>query len=737
MKKNKKVIAITLSIVLGAVFLIGSIPFIYMGANKIKGTEAAKILLARENMNNADESFDWENLFEEGAKNNAQPINSPFTANFNAVTLNDITPFSSADLGELVHQSPAGKVYKNNGEYNFKDISGASSQGLVVESRLFEIDYRVESAAKNINYLKNELNIVNKWVKDGNSKFYLDVTQNKETLLEYYEDDHGIKSLWVVERETRADSNSVYSLMYTSMEKGVLDNPVFLVYIPNERYEYYYGHDGNATDYLIAEQDKGYWNIFMPDKDDYRSVIISDEFAFHSYGEYTSLGDDYGTVSTVDLKEDIVSNYSGGLTIHLSAFNGISGIFADEQTCFINSYDGGEKTYIDVNYADRNKLKVGLDNGEYIALNDQFAYSEGTIKVDDVYFEFYTNPGFADPQYDVSLVLEMNVSLSLKEKLSLLETFLNDNGLTCKYELTDIENNILKNSEIANSLPSFYTWNGYLMNSDENFTNAESVIFNKINALFNEYESVKGAEEVKKFMSAKVAKRQTFAKVDSLTLNSATYNAGKIQIDNLSITVEKSKVLEKDTEYKLQIGLARIDENGNFLSQNTVDLKTVDTVTSVTYDGNDFTLSASGEYDIPTALEENRYVVVAYAVTNDEQIRVSEMKAIGFVDTINDTIETSAVKINITSVEERLIVEYTTKLYFNVTANAGTSYTELRRKMMAQVLKYGYPINNEEITDANGNKITDQTISSGEYKLKFVISTIDGAVTGYVICVVA
>ena len=181
MKKKNKIIAIVLSIVLGVGALISTISLVFNNVNKIVGTEAAKILLARENMNDADTSFDWQNMFKDTKQQNL--IQKATLANFShTFTINRVLPlnyFTSApnsDTGELVHDSPAGKVYIKNGEYNFQNISGASYQGLVVESRLRNIDFRVENAAKNINYLKNELNIVNKWVKDGYSKFYLNVS---------------------------------------------------------------------------------------------------------------------------------------------------------------------------------------------------------------------------------------------------------------------------------------------------------------------------------------------------------------------------------------------------------------------------------------------------------------------------------------------------------------------------------------------------------------------------------
>ena len=378
-----------------------------------------------------------------------------------------------------------------------------------------------------------------------------------------------------------------------------------------------------------------------------------------------------------------------------------------------------------------------LESGDFLAVGDEFSYSEGTVKIVDTSFDFYPNPGFADPQYDMSFTLEMGENLSLREKLNLFEVFLKDKNLTCKYDLNDIEKSIVKNSEISNSLTSFYTWNGYPIDSAENVAKSEQVIFDKIEDMFSEYEKIKDAELVSKFSSPKLARRQSFAKIGNVNIGSATYADAKIEINDLSITVGKSNLLETDKKYRLQIGLARIDKNGKFLSQNTVNLATLDNVSSENYSGSDLTLSASGVYDIPSALEENRYVVVAYAVTDDERIRVSEMKAIAFVDTVSDTIENSFVKININNVDGNLIVEYSTKLYFNIALTGEIDYATLRRKMMAQALKHGYPIENEEIKNQNGDIITEGTILNGEYKLRFTISTTEGVVTGYVVCTVS
>lgn len=728
MTKKKKIWLIVLVSFLGVCLVSGIIFSIISAVNKVKRTQGAQILLAREKMHEEQSHFSWQTILD---NNQSTSLNAMIDSNQNEIA----TLLNSADLGEEKHNSPAGKVYLKNGEYNFQNISGASYTGNVILSRLHNIEFRVQSSAEMINYLKNELNIVDKWVKQGYSKYYLNVKESCETLIEYYEDDKGLKSLNVMKRETTANAKSIYTLLLAGMEIGKVENPVALRYCANERYEYYYGHEGNATDYLIAENENGYWNIFMPNEDDFQNTIVSDNFAFTNsidYGKSITAG----RIINSTLKNDIAIIGSEGISFNISEFNGIKGIFAPEDVVYCDTYDGGEKNYYSIERMDSNKIRIELNNGKTFKLNDTFTYGTQTVQIDDLTLDFFPNPGFADPQYAVSMHLSMSTNTQT-QAVELFKPFLSDMGLTCKHNIDTLLSSMQKNLEISNTLQSFYKWNGYLMNSTENFKKAEKVIFDLNTAFEQEYIKVKDAEVVEAFFAPKLARNQNFASIYDLSTQDSAYENGKITIDNIKLKLKKNDLLENQKSYVLQIGLARVDNNGNFLSENTVALKTESQIPAFTFSSNDMELNASATYDIPLALEEGKYLIVAYIATQNDLIRVSEMQRIGFADTINDEISTFENIILIGSENGGLCVTSTPKLYFQIEATPVTTYNQLRRIMMAEVLSHGYPKYNEEIKKESGDYVhpSDQIIN-GTYNLKFTLPTLNGDVTAYVSLVV-
>ena len=481
MKKKTKILAIVLSCVLGAGAIFGGSLLINKAANKVKGTEAAKILLARDRMDASDTEFKWTDIVSSAAISNnstAQTVNLS----------NIIKTATTENYGELVSDIAAGKVYKNANQYIFKDISGASYDGLITESRLYGIEFRAEQSATIINYLKNKLNIVNKWVKDGYNKYYLKVENNTETLINYYEDDNDQKSLTVVKRETREDTKCVYSIFVNDMKENKLSNPVYLVYVPGERYEYYYEHDGNIADYLIAEKERGYWNICQPKETLYHNTMVSDNFALMTTHNYENLESTYFTIATTDLKEDVLTLREDSITIHISAFNGINYISADESVVTI--YKGSENVSYVPEYGS-DKVTITLNNGTTLKKDDTFTYNGVELKFDFVNMEYYSNPGFADPQYDASFTLNFNTTQSTDSAINLLNAFLQDHDLTCKYDISNIKNFTSKNKDVVTNMPSYYQWNGYYIGSEASFNAGREVVNGLCENMFNYFTQVK------------------------------------------------------------------------------------------------------------------------------------------------------------------------------------------------------------------------------------------------------
>lgn len=729
LKLNKKqLIIIGCSLLVVILIIVGSV--LLFARKSITGTEAAKILLTRENMNENDTSFSWDNIIEEAEK--AQEL---LTAN----NLGVVYANTDSSLGTLMHDCEGGKVYLKDSYYNYQDISGASYSGLVVESRIINVEFEAQKGAEIINFLKNELNIVNKWVKKGYSSYLLTVEGNCETVYDVYsEEDADMYDLRILKRTTLENAKCVYEMIYTDLHSGMLDNPTYSLYIPGERYEYCYEHDGNSYDYLIAENENGYWNIFQPDENYFSNIIIDDDLAHYSSCSYESNSIPSNLIMNSSLREDIIGVGTNGLSFHVSAFDGFKNILIPSQQVTPELYDGGEKTYYNINDGCENNVIFELKNGKTLKINDTFTYNSQTIKLDSINFEFYTNPGFAFPKYDFYINFEMQ-STSLENKFELLEKFLLEFGLTCKYDYEDIYKSIIKNSEVVNTVKECYTWRNITINSSENFLQARDSLHQTWQNLFDGYIEIKDNEVVTGYNRGKVKKSVDFAEIENFEIDSATYLNKQITINNAVLTINKSKVLEEDLKYVLKVGLARIDSNGNFISQNTVELKTLNNINSTTYVEKTLTTTASATYDIPLILSEGKYVIVVYVATYDEGIRVSKMHSIGFVDTLAETIETDYMSIEIKQNQDKsLNINYSTKLHYEIVLDNKNSYTynDLKRAMMRTILSCGYPILDSKIQNENGD-IIDETNSINlgtTYKLKFTAHTINGDVDAYVYC---
>ncbi|MBQ8615343.1 MAG: hypothetical protein IJ415_02130, partial [Clostridia bacterium] len=224
-------------------------------------------------------------------------------------------------------------------------------------------------------------------------------------------------------------------------------------------------------------------------------------------------------------------------------------------------------------------------------------------------------------------------------------------------------------------------------------------------------------------------------------ISNPTYSDGIVSISNASITVEGNDLLEKNSKYVLKVGLSRVDANGNFISKNTIELATTDVVTAERYSKNTITLTSTANYQIPVILEEGSYAIVVYAATEDEGIRVSEMKAIAFAETENDTIETVYYKIEITqNTDNTLTIISMPKSSITATIDYKDAYTyaDIRRALMQKLLNIGFPTNDTQIQLEDNTVVSenDEITHGTTYKMKFKVETTAGVVDAYVYCTI-
>lgn len=747
--KKKKVLAIVLCVCFSVAVVVGSIIAITASVTQVVGTEAARILNARDRLNiSYNEGGSWNEIMGEVQSQNN--LLNKFSAQSKKIGSNlavaGVEKSNKVLPGTVVSENAAAKVYKDGEKYYFQNLSGASYTGIVIESRFFGIDFTVERACEVIDLIKNKLNVTNKWVSLGYGEYLLTVEDNCEKLFSRSKSE-GKTYISVCVRTTRDDAKSVYQIYEDELDDQLKPiNPSYLVYIPNERYEYYYEHEGQGiTDYVVAENDRGFWNVYMPDYSktqnvlDHSNLIINDGIAYYSVSSDMTADSNKieyiegGRIISADLKNDVLSmansddDFNSGL--HLKNITNLSHFVVDEKDVVV--YDSAEFSGYNVNYS--SNIDVVLENGNVIKYGDVYTTNYGTVEIGKGSSDFFPNPGFADVQQSASISLKVSGD-SLNEKINNLYAFFEQVGIEFAYEKSQILKGFEIGDNMFDSINDSYLWNGHRVNSIGEFIEGQKQLHKTWENLNAEFVKVKDNESQSVMSLSKVSSRTSFATVSGLVGANNTYLNNVISIDNLSLTVNKSNLLEKGKPYVLKVGVSMVGENNSFGGEHTVGLKAKNGEQTFLYENANLTLTQSGEYQLPEILDEGSYVVVAYVATADEEIRVSEIMPIAFINTAEETIENTFSIRKVWGNNGNLMVSYTPNLEIVVSMKELKefyTYKEVRKALMSQILSIGYPIYGEKIVDQN-NQVVDENaqLSSGTYKLKFHVPT-KQAILGY------
>ena len=213
-----------------------------------------------------------------------------------------------------------------------------------------------------------------------------------------------------------------------------------------------------------------------------------------------------------------------------------------------------------------------------------------------------------------------------------------------------------------------------------------------------------------------------------------TYENGVISVSNVGISITDTALFENGLNYVLKLGLALCDENGNPISVNTLALKS-DNESVITYTGGDVMLTAGGNYTVPKNLSQGDYVLVVYAADTDG-IRVSKMEKLAFVSIEEGELDSTAMDIEISNINDNFHATYTIKntRYIELTATKDTySYDEIRRVIMQEILAYGYPDSSAVLEYENGTEVNKtDSLSKGTYRMTAYLPTSDGLAQSYV-----
>ena len=607
------------------------------------------------------------------------------------------------------------------------------------------IENKVEDVAGNIETMKKNVGVTDKWVDGG-------LLQNEERMLRVFENmdmlliklyDHN--ALYVCTRYTGENAKNVYEIFsFYKYDSGDTAR-MRLIYIPGEYYEWSSQHSNGFSDYFVAENTRGYWAATRFDVSEYSAafnpLIINNGLGYGGHVEFAKEVDRFGGLM------DFIT-LEGGMSV--GAYNVFDPatnreyfrIYDSNGYGIVELYFTGIKSglvsvstseaYVDVedNVYQTNALDTLVtSNGTYNTINDKEA--KGEFYFSGGYVQHYYGDNFDYGNITFQINYE-NQDDTISDYIIQFSDFAKSIGLELYCDMDSVKESIYHAREYCVNFDDVFKWNSLPISSYESAVNAKEAFIASTDVALNYYEEVKDYPKAEN--KQKLSSDVKFADIANLVMGENTYAEGKVVISNVGVSITDTTLFEAGLDYVLKIGLALCDSDGNPISVNTVPLKT-DSENKVTYTGGDIMLNGSGSYDIPKNLSQEEYVLVVYA-SNTDGIRVSEMKKLAFVSIEEGELDSTAMNIEITKVSDNLHATYTIKntRYIEMSyAKENYSYNEVRREIMQEILSYGCPDSNAVLEYENGNEVEkDAVLGKGTYRMIGYFPTSDGLAQSYV-----
>ena len=692
----KKIISLILSasLLLSSAAILGSCGI----KNKKTGTELAKLMLANERMDQ--------------------------TVLIGGVDIG--LNFSTATAEGFVSLPMA---FSNGGgsKYSWSDFGAFSSSMHQFESFFINIDNHAKNVADEIMQMKESVGIVDKWVGDGEMAKMLRVYENSDLLLTYHPG-----SIGVYKRYTNDDATNVYE-MYSFWDQGGGESgDVRMLLIPGERYEYMYNHENGFTDYVIMENTRGYWvctrfNYGVLDNGaimvSFTPTVFKDDLCYSAFISYrTDIGDSVSyTVADTKTNRELVSmtktEFGYGMSLYLSGVkSGLISVGSDEAYEFDGALFSSTVNVI-------NSVKGKFNALEFDKIGEgEIGFTGGYI---DYNYLFNVQTGSLSFLY-------MDTEGTSADAFSAFEGYVNEMGLTLYRSVDDVSAAMQHAFLLADQFGKTFEWNGYYMDGIDSLEKGIDVLEGQFESAMAEYNGVKDKEIVSG--GGRVSLPDSFAELEVGSMGTGSYNDGRITLSGITASIPKSDFLEDGESYALKVALSLCDENGNPISVNTIPLDGGN-APATTVSGERVALMASGEYSVPKNLSRGRYALVVYGATADEGIRVTEMVKIGSFSAVDESLESDAMDIRVTSVESGLYVRYSIKNSYRLSVSATkSSYTiaELEQMINVEILRKGAPYFGAVLENADGSEITAASLGKGSYRMLCYLSTDDGLAEAYI-----
>lgn len=598
----------------------------------------------------------------------------------------------------------------------------------------------VDQTSDAIDYAKQYIGGLDVWVPSNVESQYLmlSVSGNAEYL--YQKDTNGYS---VCCRYTNDAAQNVYEIYDYQKDSGNGVAKTYMLYIPDERYEFSLDMGQDMNLYVIAENTRGYWNLYyVSDMGEHANATNLMSTSKIAYAFDYMLGSSFegGITSCVTfISQDKTCDYikvnGNTVTLYPCGFNGIKSFkitASGNEVANKGSNDSNAKVVIgDGLYETYNGgIEIELANGKVIKQEDTFC--DGKVKYNYGNVNCVADYGYyPDIQFDVQ-------GNSVDEILNNFNQFLTANNITCKGDMKNIINNAVTGDILLNQFPSSYEWNGYTLDTYANIKSAiakEKASFATFDNMYNKVKNNKTAT-ITQLGNALLA--YDFAKLDTFNAGTVTYKDNKLTVSGMQTSLKDFALIDKNGKYCINLGLATVSES----NPTAYDLCTMVPLQSsnkqfATYtSGDKFTLSQTAEYGANVLLEEGTYYLVAYVSTEDG-LPVSVLTEVKPSTAISGS--NSEIQLTVGSdTSGRVTFTYGEVSDVHISVDKSlSSYTfeQIQELLMSTIINVGTPTTRDvEINSGNAWVVADGSaaITSNMVRMEYVKTTPDGEVVAYV-----
>ena len=598
----------------------------------------------------------------------------------------------------------------------------------------------VEQTSDAIDYAKQYVGGLDVWVPSNveSEHIMLSVSGNAEYLYQKGPDGYSVCS-----RYTNDEGKNVYEIYdYEGASSGDLVK-TYMLYIPDERYEFSLDMGQTMNLYVIAENTRGYWNLYyVSDMGEHANATNLMSTSKIAYAFDYMLGNNFedGITSCVtfisqDKKCDYLKVNGNTVTLFPCGFNGIKSFkitASSNEVANQGSENGNTKVVVSEGdyFTTNGGIEIELSNGKVIKQGDTFC--DGKVKYNYGNVTYVADYGYYP---DIQFVVEGN---SVDEIMNNFNQFLTANNITCKGDMKNIINNAVTGDILLKQFPASYEWNGYTLDSYANIKSAiakEKASFTTFENMYNKVKNNKTAT-ITQLGNSLLA--YDFAKLDSFNAGTVTYKDGKVTVSGMSAALKDFALIDKNGKYCINLALAAVSES----NPNAYDLCTMVPLESsnkqftIYTSGNTFTLTQAAEFDANVLLEIGTYYLVAYVSTEDG-LPVSVLTEVKTADAISG--ENSGLQLTVgRDTSGRVTFTYAEISDVYVLAEKSlSSYTfeEIQELLLSAVIDVGTPTTrNVEIWNGSSWVVADGSaaITGTTVRMAYVRTTPDGDESAYV-----